>query len=338
MAELTASGRNVCVSIIVPTRNRADVLEDLLHSLEKQTLAPALFEVVVVDNCSSDPTVQLIERWKQRGLITLRYFRNDENRGQIHSRNRGAREARGGILAFTDSDCRVSPEWLSAIKDALDGNPDVGFVAGPVRDKPEQPVGFFSLPTFSNEGENLTYPACNIAYRRPVFEEMEGFDEAHWPGDLGDKSYGDSDTDLAWRAKRAGHRPLFVSEMVVYHQVWQVSFWKWLSMQTLAIRVPSVFRQTPELRPHLMWRDPILYPENALFYAAIAGVIGSIWSAWLLLLAVPHVFICMYRTDQPLSARRLLRAVPRLVLLTLQRAILCASLVAGSLKFRTLVI
>lgn len=323
------------VSVIIPTRNRAALLAEVLDSLEKQTMCPTCFEVIVVDNCSTDSTAEMMAERQRRGAIDLHYVRQTENRGQIHSRNVGASKARAPILAFTDSDCRTHPNWLESAVKALESNPKAAIACGPVRDKPEQPVRFFSLPIFANEGENLTYPACNIAYRKTVFDSVGGFDESAWVGDLAEKSYGDSDTDLAWKVKRQGHPVAFVPEMLVYHEVWQVSPARWLWMQTLAFRIPGVFRQTPELRAHLLWHDPVLYRENAFLYLALAGAAAAWVSPWFLALAAPHVLACL---RGPVSLRSIVKWPAMVALLTAQRVVLCSALMVGSFKFRTLII
>ncbi|HWB83051.1 MAG TPA: glycosyltransferase family 2 protein [Bryobacteraceae bacterium] len=336
------------VSVIVPTRNRMTLLRELVESLWKQTLAPHHFEIIVVDNCSSDQTAEVMAEMANQSPCPLRYVRNEQNLGQIYSRNAGARHARAEILAFTDSDCRVSPQWLetslAAFSDHGHIDPEqIGFVSGPVRDKPEQPVTFFSLPTFANNGENVTYPACNILYRKSAFWKAGGFDESAWPGDVGDKSFGDSDTELAWKVKNLGFENIFMSDAVVYHQVWSLTLRQWLKAQILAWRIPGVLQRTPELKPKLLWWGPFLFRDNLLFYlAAIGAALAAAGFAmgipalyWALVLALPHLWRTAYTPGRPAALLKIHRVAGRMFFLTLRQGLICGALVAGSIRSRT---
>lgn len=329
------------VSVIVPTRNRRALLQELVESLAAQTLDWRRFEVIVVDNCSTDQTSDMIEALKNTCPCALTHVRNEQNRGQIYSRNTGARLARGGILAFTDSDCRVSPDWLERSLSgfaALNGaDPTrVGFVSGPVRDKPEQPITFFSLPTFDNNGENVTYPACNILYRKEAFWAAGGFDESAWPGDVGDKSFGDSDTELAWKVKRLGYANFFVEDAIVYHQVWSLTIGQWLKAQLLAWRIPGVLKRTPELKDKLLWWGPFLFRDNFYFYLAVVGLTaGVLVSPWALVLAFPHLWRSAFTPGRPWSFSRVPRIAARILFMTVRQALMCAALLFGSIRSRT---
>ncbi|MGH9666094.1 MAG: glycosyltransferase family 2 protein [Bryobacteraceae bacterium] len=337
------------VSVIVPTRNRMALLRELIESLWSQTLEAHRFEVIVVDNCSSDRTAEMVAELERESPCPLVYVRNEQNLGQIYSRNTGARRARSEILAFTDSDCRVSPQWLERSLAAFAAHDHVeperiGFVSGPVRDKPEQPVTFFSLPTFANEGENVTYPACNILYRKAAFWKAGGFDESAWPGDVGDKSFGDSDTELAWKVKNLGFTNVFASDALVYHQVWSLTMTQWLKAQILAWRIPGVLQRTPELKQKLLWWGPFLFPDNLYFYLAAAGVALAAaglaaespgW-LWALLLGLPHLWRSAYTPGRPWALLKLHRVAGRIFFLSVRQALMCAALIVGSIRSRTI--
>lgn len=99
------------VSVIIPTHNRASVLRRALDSVLCQDFND--FEVIVVDDGSTDSTFDLIELWQKQSAFSIRYFKT-ENRGVSAARNFGAREARGLWLAFLDSDDEWLPHKLSA--------------------------------------------------------------------------------------------------------------------------------------------------------------------------------------------------------------------------------
>lgn len=98
------------ISVALCTFNRARLLEGVLEDLCTQTLDRLRYEVIVVDNRSTDDTAEVAKRFADRGV---RYVR-EEAQGLSHARNRGWHEAQGEYVAYTDDDCRVPPEWLAA--------------------------------------------------------------------------------------------------------------------------------------------------------------------------------------------------------------------------------
>ena len=121
------------VSVVVPVRDRRDLLRDLLAALDVQTLRD--FELIVVDDGSVDGSAELAESTTVAGQ-PVRVLRQ-EGLGAVAARQRGAAGSRGEVLAFTDSDCAPDPVWLAEGVAALDAGADlvVGptMPAGPVR-------------------------------------------------------------------------------------------------------------------------------------------------------------------------------------------------------------
>ena len=115
------------VSVVIPTRNRASLLAAALDSLTRQTLSPEAFEVLVIDNGSTDETAEVVRAQSAR-LTTLRYFYEAEP-GLHVGRHRGMLEALGSVLVFGDDDIEALPSWLSAIHEAF-LDPDVAMVGG----------------------------------------------------------------------------------------------------------------------------------------------------------------------------------------------------------------
>ena len=123
----TGAARDTPVSVVVGTRDRSGNLERCLRSL--QVVAHDALEVVVVDNApSDDSTVRLVETMA-RDDPRLRYLR-EERRGLSHAADRGAREARGEIVAFIDDDVRVDPLWVAGLLRGFARGRDVGCVTG----------------------------------------------------------------------------------------------------------------------------------------------------------------------------------------------------------------
>ena len=121
---------HLSVGVIIPTRNRADMLHNTLEALTRQTRAPD--EVIVVDNGSTDNTRQVIERFED--LLPVRYF-YEPVPGAGQARNTGIRHANSEVLAFTDDDCIPDSDWLHFIELSFLRDPAIGMVAGKVTPK-----------------------------------------------------------------------------------------------------------------------------------------------------------------------------------------------------------
>jgi glycosyltransferase involved in cell wall biosynthesis len=118
------------ISVVISTHNRASELEATLPALFKQDLDPARFEVIVVDNNSSDDTPDAIRRL---GLAhpRLRAFR-ESRPGVSNGRNCGILNSRADLVAITDDDTEVAADWLSTILRSFSEHPTAAFVGGPV--------------------------------------------------------------------------------------------------------------------------------------------------------------------------------------------------------------
>jgi glycosyltransferase involved in cell wall biosynthesis len=188
------------VSVVVPTRNRAALLERLLDALDRQT-HPS-FEVVVVDDASHDETQRVLNAWSG-GSSVRRWMPSAGPGGSYAARNTGWRWAHAPLVAFTDDDCVPEPEWLEALVAAL--SVEAVGVQGKtiVRDG--------RITPFTHQIEQLhggpPYRTCNILYTRAELERQGGFDDSlRW--------YADNMFGL--RARRAGAIPFAPSAVVVH--------------------------------------------------------------------------------------------------------------------------
>ena len=164
------------VSVVVPTRSRADLLPGLLAALEMQDYPR--FEVIVVDDASTDATTKVLATWQGQNRTALRL---ETSGGSYAARNAGWHTARGEIIAFTDDDCLPEPRWLSALVDALSQESVAAVQGATVTDRR-------AVTPFTHEIEQTTpgppYRTCNIAYRRAVLEAYGGFDDSlRWYAD-----------------------------------------------------------------------------------------------------------------------------------------------------------
>lgn len=110
-------------SIIIPTYNRPDQLFRCLQAIDRLTYPRDRFEVVIVDDGSRTPLERTVGTFSRRMAVKLI---SQSNSGPGNARNRGAIEAKGDFLAFTDDDCTPTPGWLDALADAFRDSPDCG--------------------------------------------------------------------------------------------------------------------------------------------------------------------------------------------------------------------
>jgi glycosyltransferase involved in cell wall biosynthesis len=157
------------ISIVVPTRNRARLLDRLLSSL--RSLQYPRWEVIVVDDGSTDDTRQVAERRRRDGLPLTYLYEPWRKMGA--ARNLAMSRARGEIFAFTDDDCTVDPQWLQAIAATFERHPQSLGVQG------KTVTDHSAMTPFTRQVEQLAggppYRTCNIAYRADVVREL-GFD------------------------------------------------------------------------------------------------------------------------------------------------------------------
>jgi glucosyl-dolichyl phosphate glucuronosyltransferase len=215
----------VSVSVVISTCNRAESLAIALRSLSEQRVPAGLyFEVIVVDNNSSDETRAVVERFSRGVFAHLRYI-FEPRQGVALSRNVGITAARGDIIAFTDDDNAVASDWVASVKRILDDRPDIAALGGAILPQwPEtpppwldrlhwSPVAIVDYGPASFEA-NAQNPVClltaNLAVRREVLHRVGLFSPA-FPRC--------SDHEFLIRFWQAGFRALYVPGLVVHARV-----------------------------------------------------------------------------------------------------------------------
>ncbi len=194
------------LTVIIPVRNGARSLPALLRSLAVQTLSPERFEVIVVDNDSSDATAAVAA---SHGATVVR----EPVANRSRARNRGVTAASTPLYAFTDADCVARPGWLEAL---LRCAPSAPLVAGEVvlriSDDPNAIERFEALSRFGQRGwvEQGWAATANLLVRAEAFEAVGGFDPS-W------RHIGE-DADFCLRAGAAGYGLAYCPEAIVEHQ------------------------------------------------------------------------------------------------------------------------
>lgn len=168
--------RTVQVSVVVPTRNGVDLLGRCVDALLDQTLPPADYEVIIIDDAPDYHTRQLVTMWSARAAalgLSMRYVPNHGARGPAAARNMGWRLARGAIVAFTDDDTIPMPSWLSEALAVIDDRTDAvsGRIEMPV---PARPTDY---QRDASRLESSEFAVANCFIRRSVLSALGGFVE-----------------------------------------------------------------------------------------------------------------------------------------------------------------
>jgi len=224
------------ISVIIPTRNRADLLRSALGSLDSQTLSKDEFEVIVVDNGSTDQTADLVsglgKEWENLRCV------HEATPGLHEGRHRGLKEASGVVLVYIDDDVRAEPSWLEAIAENFT-DPNVAMVGGnnypdfqgPVPGwlerlwaKPAmggQGIGYLSvllLPEGRREISPYLVWGCNFSIRKQVLLDAGGFHPDGVPKEL-IRFRGDGETHVSKYVLENKLRCNYDSRVSIYHAV-----------------------------------------------------------------------------------------------------------------------
>lgn len=205
------AARPLSLSVIVPCHDAAGTLGEQLGALAGQRW-DGPWEVLVADNGSTDDSVAVAESFRER-LPALRVVDASGRRGPGHARNRGAAEATGEALLFTDADDRVGEGWLAAMARALEEHDFVAARYDAVLLNPEPVVRARANPQ-EHDVIPYTYPpflphagGSSLGVKRWLHEAVDGFDE---------ELPALEDTDYCWRIQLRG-TPLSLAPGAVVH-------------------------------------------------------------------------------------------------------------------------
>jgi glycosyltransferase involved in cell wall biosynthesis len=198
------------ISVVLPTYNRSGLMATCIASLEAQTLAASAYEIVVVDDGSTDDTARVAASIRSASRAQLTYVLGAHG-GPAAARNLGIRTARAPIVAFIDDDCTADSSWLQEILRPFDTSGTTGVEGAVLR-------GLGCTP-FTHFVENLhgrLYLTANVAYRRDALLAIHGFDESYHHAAA-------EDWDLAFRLIQRGGRIVFQPTAQVIHAAVPVS-------------------------------------------------------------------------------------------------------------------
>ncbi len=228
------------ISVVIPAYNEEQYLGRCLAALAHQSCPADRFEVILVDNGSTDATAEIARRYRVR-VVT------EPRKGVARARQTGFEAARGAIIASTDADTIVPPFWVKRIAEHFRGAPDLGAVYGPVywtggrlveRLVVRYPVTW-GLSASNRVGRSLWW-GSNFAVRQDVFWMAGGF-PVDWPSG--------EDTDLSLRVSRIA--PVrFAPDLVVYASArrGRESWLRVMSRSMVNVLSRFVLRQPPPLQ------------------------------------------------------------------------------------------
>jgi lipopolysaccharide/colanic/teichoic acid biosynthesis glycosyltransferase/GT2 family glycosyltransferase len=253
------------ISVIVPAYNAETTLERCLVALQGQSAADTVYEIVVVDDGSTDCTAEIA---RQQGVRLIR----QANAGPAAARNLGAQWAWGDILLFSDADCEPAPDWLQGMLEPF-RDPELVGVKGTYKTRQRELVARFVQLEYEDKYARMarqkyidfvdTYSA---GYRRYIFLENGGFDTAFSTASV-------EDQEFSFRLARKGYRLVFAPRAVVYHrhdatvgEYWRrkfgIGYWKALLLQS-----------HPERAVHDSYTPQVLKAQIVLVGAAILSLL-----------------------------------------------------------------
>lgn len=202
------------VSVIIPVRNRPKEISMCLTALAGLVYPAEKIETIVVDDASTDNTPEAVEKFP------VHLIRLEHHKQASFCRNVGAKQAKGEILAFIDSDCLAHPRWLLDLVPTLEKG-EVAAIGGRIDtynpqnrlDHYEASKSSLMVASYAKRSQRedpfFYVPACNFLIKRKVFLQLNGFDVSLSVGE---------DVDLCWRLQDHGHNLAFRPRGIVFHK------------------------------------------------------------------------------------------------------------------------
>jgi GT2 family glycosyltransferase len=254
----------VDISVVLSTYNRSSMLRSALNALLAQR-GQVEYEVLVVDNNSTDDTREVVHRYVRARPARVRYL-FEPRQGLSHGRNTGIAAARAPVLAFTDDDGAVAPDWTERLKNAFDEHQGVAYVGGRIRPRwmaappPWLTTAHWSPLALQDYGDQpfevgADRPIClvgaNLAFRREVFDRVGLF--APRLGRIRDGIGSTEDHEMQLRVWQAGFRGVYAPDVLMtadvppdrmtrsYHDRWHRGHGRHCAQMRLREYVPREF-------------------------------------------------------------------------------------------------
>ncbi|MBL7071376.1 MAG: glycosyltransferase [Candidatus Omnitrophica bacterium] len=241
---------NTFISVIIPVYNGEKTISKCIESLVHQGYPKDKYEIIIVDNNSRDKTAEIVRKYP------IRYIKEEKTQSAYASRNAGMKCAKGDILAFTDSDCVASPDWL---RNGIEGfrGANIGCVAGGIEcHEPQGYVGrYLCKRKIISQEENppdmpLPYAkTANAFYARGVFAKI-GFFEEKW--------ISGGDADYSWRMQlETKYNIKFCPDAVIFHKHRSTVLSMFNQCVKWGIGYISLYKKYPEKMPKRTLRQTV---------------------------------------------------------------------------------
>lgn len=219
------------ISVVICTYNRAAYIPDALKSLSDQTLSKDAFEVIIVNNNSTDDTAEVCKNCIAKYTTTNITYTNELNQGASFARNTGAKLAHSPLLCFMDDDAIAETDYLFRITEFFRVHPEAGGLGGRIIPKyiPSEPhwmshyvssmVGNFDYAPTACVFKPGKYPLeSNMIVPKVLFDEIGGFNTA-LPGVKGTLRIGGEGKDFFLRLQSKGVSIYYDPKIIVHHVV-----------------------------------------------------------------------------------------------------------------------
>ena len=220
------------ISVAVCTYNRADVLPKCLESLADQSASSELFEVLIIDNNSTDDTKRIaLDFCKNHNNFKYIF---EEKQGLSHARNRAIEEAKGEYLAYIDDDAITDKEWLKKIGSVIQNNKNIVAFGGPIypwynKEKPKWFKDEFATHSYGKQHFQLTEQNCpfglsgsNMIFKKEILNKYNGFSAEY--GMNGDKIAFGEESFLFNKMLKNDENIQYFPGIFVYHLVSEKSY------------------------------------------------------------------------------------------------------------------
>ncbi len=272
-------------SVIVPTYNRLNEIEEFFSFADKLNYPKDKFELIIVDDGSQDSTIDFLHKAKNIYPSLNLKILCQKNAGPSSARNNGASVANGEYLLFADSDCLLPQNWLGEIKKELDIK-KVDFFGGPDKEHPEftamQKAISFSMTSFFTTGgirggkaKNFFPRSFNMGIKKDAFLQVGGFSNLRFGEDI----------DLSLRLQKNGKKSRLFPNAWVYHKRRATikQFWKQvLNSGSARINLGTLHPKTTKL----------VHLAPAIFTLGFGGILaGSFFCPCLLSLPLFYILL-----------------------------------------------
>lgn len=214
------------ISLVICTYNRSRYLPGSLESINLQSLKKDLFEVVVIDNASTDNTAQIVQDYiEENPSINISYC-FEGNKGLSFARNRGITEAKSPIIAYVDDDVILTPDYLKELLAFFESHPRASGAGGKVIPKYESGVapiwmnkylaGFVGSVDHGKEirqfNASMKYPAgCNMVYKKEILRKAGGFNN--------DLKFRSDDKYIFYKVHEVSDQIYYLPDAWLYHYI-----------------------------------------------------------------------------------------------------------------------